>query len=257
LVIDSGRGDVLAPFGSYFEPRWEGSHFHLTLEPDLLEVLEAIDCHPPALTGRVGSYETVNRDSKFFDRDSGELLSFDFRRSYDSPLLVHEQCGGGRGVGVLSQLRLTQEFAAAVRERLEKLPRSYVGVHVRNTDVRTDYKTFFEEISEALQGKSCLICSDDRRCIDYARQFFTECDIHTVSEIPDTGGARLHGYGSSDMLKTNVDAVADLIGLARSSTIIRPRRGIGYSSGFASLAMELHWRPRLLKGLIDLDPAGP
>lgn len=252
LIVDSTRSGMLDTLTNYFEPREDSGRVHLSLEPQLLAVLETLACNPSSLTGRIGSYHAAGRDSKFVEEESGQLLTFDFGRSHESPLLVHEQCGGGRGVGFLSQLRLTSEVAAIVRDRLSHLPDSYVGIHVRNTDVETDYPTFFAGIRSAVAGKSCLVCSDDDRCVQYAREYFSGSEVLTVSKLQETGGERLHENHTLDRWKTNVDLIADLIALAHATTILRPDPTVGYASGFADLAVDLNRRKRILRGLIDL-----
>jgi hypothetical protein len=254
LIVDTAGFAVMSPFGRYFEPRRAGASFVLTLEPELLAELETLECQVPSITGRIGSYEAVFEGKQMFEKDSGELLTFDFRRPHDAPLLVHHQCGGGLGIGFLSQVRLTPDVAEVVRERLALLPPGYLGLHVRNSDVKSDYKAFFEAVRAELEGERVLVCSDDSACIDYARDFFTKSEVLAISEIPDTRGRRLWDFTGQDDWKSNVDSLVDVLALAHARRILRPEPPIGYPSGFSRLAIELHNRPWLLSGL--LGPRG-
>jgi hypothetical protein len=110
----------------------------------------------------------------FVDGDSGEALTFSFEKDWTEQLLVHCQCGGGKlGIACLGRLSLQPSISTTVLNRISLLPSDYIGVHVRNTDMQTAYKPFFETLLPAIKGVNILICSDDRNSIDFCKQIFT------------------------------------------------------------------------------------
>ena len=56
LIVDTTRSGLLDDFSHYFEARRESSRFILSLDAELLEILNSIDCYPAALTGGIGSW---------------------------------------------------------------------------------------------------------------------------------------------------------------------------------------------------------
>jgi hypothetical protein len=129
---------------------------------------------------------------------------------------VHCQCGGGKlGIACLGRLSLQPSISTTVLNRISLLPSDYIGVHVRNTDMQTAYKPFFETLLPAIKGVNILICSDDRNCIDFCKQFFAESNVYSVSEIPYLkDGQRLHETKAIGRFKANLDAIVDLFALS-------------------------------------------
>ncbi|MEP1925562.1 MAG: hypothetical protein ABJJ43_21145, partial [Ekhidna sp.] len=108
------------------------------------------------------------------------------------------------------------------------------------------YIRFFEDIAPKVKGKNLLVCSDDHACIEYARKYFVDSRIITISDIPDTGGVSLHLNKNLDRYETNLDALADLVALSLSDELHICPHDKGELSGYSMLARNLNSQ----KGLV-------
>jgi hypothetical protein len=200
---------------------------------------------------------------KNIHKQSGVLLTFDFAKSYEEDILVHQQGGvGGDIIKPLEWLRLKEKIRVHIVDILEKFG-EYDAVHVRNTDYKTDYKTFFEEIKDKL-GNKIVLCTDDFQCQLYAKSFFGD-KLHIVTKLPDTQGKPLHGNRNLDRYSINLNTLADLFILASGKNLyfstILPDPYYPYTlsgkstSSFSRFAKALHERQGLLKKILYGDKA--
>ncbi len=243
LIIDTEVSGLLDTFSTYFVPRsGTAPAVSFSLADHMPALLEG-DVRPACASADASRYkQRFSAEARnHVDAATGEKLTFDFETDHSEVLLIHHQCGGGMiSIDALNRLELAPEIAEKVRAAISSLPESYASVHVRNTDMNTDYKTFFANIADRLAQKDVLICSDDRACIDYGHAFFTESRVHTVSDIPDTGGKPLHTNASLDRFNANLDMLVDLFCLANGRALHLTRVDRGFLSGFSRLAQSLH-----------------
>jgi hypothetical protein len=105
-----------------------------------------------------------------------------------------------------------------------------------------------------MKGLSILVCSDDRRCVDFSREFFTESAVYSVSEIPYLkAGQRLHETQTAGRFNSNLEAIVDLMALSGAKKVLytHPRtHNVKNFSGFSRLADMLQQQPRLRTALL-------
>jgi hypothetical protein len=174
-------------------------------------------------------------------------------------LIIHDTTGGGHcGSLVFRYLKFQPDFIKQFYERYN-LPPVYDAIHVRNTDLYFDPKTFDRIVSNFIQQagqKPVYILSDDKNTV-------SECVTKYGCQKTDTlflEGENLHSSGSrkSQIL---IDAVHDLLILIQSRNLLvvpivehgAPPR----LSGFSVLAKELHNQKLLVKELCKLQLAKP
>jgi hypothetical protein len=264
LVIDTMRSGMLDHWSNYFAPVIDDGRVITKLDDILLDKLDATATYPHGLSGRLRSYEALyfRGVEAFADRQTREILSFDFSADYPEPLLLHEQYGSGKlAIDCLARLKLSATIAGQVRTALARLGKDYDAVHVRNTDYRTDYESFFARIHARVTGRRVLVCSDDAACIDFARTYFNRSDVLTVSTIPCTDGRPLHGNPELDRGEINSSMLVDLLALASARTLfisrIAANRHRTIYSGFSALALGLLRRPDVRLSLLDAGAASP
>jgi hypothetical protein len=138
-----------------------------------------------------------------------------------------------------------------------------LAVNVRHSDYQTNYERFFGEIYDKSVQKKLLVCSDSIAVIEYAKDFFKQSELITLSTPPDTRGL---GFSKYSLLHCNeeqryelmVNAITDLIGLATASEVIFSRltpnkygSGIKGFSGFAVLSWYLRNNPSIVNQLLN------
>lgn len=240
LIIDTRNSGLHAPFSNFFIARRPSPRVHFAPNDEMMELLNTLSCYPPKVGGKLHQLDLAQlRATNFVVKEDHSIpFTFDFSEDYAHEILAHERCGGGRkSFEILGKLQLAPGILPVIRKRTAHLGTGYFAVHVRNTDLKTNYVDLFERISPVVQGKCLLVCSDDASVISHAKAFFSKSDILTSSDIPDTGGNALHYFG--DVKKHAIDAIVDLIALGRADKVFFSTPKKGSISGFSDLASHL------------------
>jgi hypothetical protein len=261
LVLDTSRAGLQEDLFRYFRTLpSEVVQPHSPHDPVLPDFDTLPSVRPAALRGRVSSYTARRRRDlrRYVDSESGELLSFDLKAAHPEDLLVHEQAGGGAdGIHLLERVQFTPETANAIVDRLSSLPSRFGAAHIRHTDYRADLPPFLAELERLAPGGSLVVCSDNRRTIDFVREAVGQrVTVLTVSDVPDLDGRSIHGIDAvPDRHLANIDLLSDLMALAAGRPLLvcsieNGRLGDGRVSGFSVLARRLNKRRWLSRRLL-------
>ena len=225
-------------------------------------LFDALDVYPHALRGRVNTYEArFSPKTGYVDVETGRQLSFDFSRDYEEPLLIHHQSGGGQiSLGALARMRLQDSVVDMLAERLSVTGPVYAGIHIRNTDLRTDYQPHVRQWANELTDR-IFVATDNRETLAECRRILGEDRVYSFAQLPAEAGQPLHHMADApDRFRINADAILDLIMLAlaidlRATGVEANPFGTKYS-GYSVLAANLHRAKALLARLIARsDPA--
>lgn len=269
LVVDTAKsGGFGLPFGRFFREAAEKERHILYPSPLLFQSLQHLRTLPACVRGRLHDYSPVYDQEirNFVDSETGEKLSFEFRRRHDAELLVHDQCGGNvNALRCLTRIRFTHEFRRDVLQRLKPLlGRPYHATVIRNNqDYSTDYRSAFDQLYDTVANRPLLVCSDSAEVIEYARSFFDRSELITLHDTVEVPGATekipyaelILQLDEASRYKLVVKAFSDLIGLAGSTALHITRLvsgGIyGGYSGFVVLARNLHRNRGIVRKLIN------
>lgn len=263
LVIDTRRSGLMGQFSDYLSVISDDIEVVGRVEPYHLAVMNGLDCHPAEVRGQLQAYRIKRFPDGNRERKSGILVSFDFSIDYPHPLLVHEQSGGGNlSFDLLKRVSLAQEVSAEVSRRLSRLPRDYLGVHVRNTDRQTDYGTFFKDLYPRTRGRTVLVCSDDPRVVTLARELFDQATVITTGnpEI-DVGQPeplalhRAHAQLNDEGQRAQtINALTDLLALGGASELFFAKCVTDIYSGFSRLASSICDNKFVIPSLLSEPP---
>ena len=276
LYVDGNIGGFLDDFKNYFIPCDNNISF------DKIEFLTPpFDVFPECLYNDLYNYVIQPQEEKglLCITLNGIPLRFNFKKNYEEQILVHVQCGGGDiGIFALARLSLKEDIKSHIRKTVEDLKcqsgkkSRYDAIHVRNTSVKTDYKSYFTEIREKI-NKTTVICTDDYEVQQYAKVYFGE-KIIAVTEIPDLSSCEIKLLESNkyiDRYKTNVDTITDLFILACADRVFYAPIAVDYSlnvnpfkdenpimyyvkpgkkSGYQILAKNLHDNKKIIKNML-------
>lgn len=177
----------------------------------------------------------------------------------DEEVVIHHRSGGGQAsFHALGLLTLTEPVRSAVRQALSTCGDDYDAIHIRNTDIRTDYRTFLALAASRLSGRRVLVCSDDLAVIRAAKEILDASQVFTVTTTEDAGGQPLHKLGVSrdgeERRRLNINMLVDLLCLASSrELLITDSQPQCCNSGFSGLAKLLHEHPALINQLVGSD----
>lgn len=229
---------------------------------EIRDRVDTFDVYPHFLRGRVNQYEArFVYQANYADVETGLQLGFDLGRDYDEQLLVHHQSGGGQlSLGALARMRLHDNLVDMLLERLRVTGPVYSGIHIRNTDLRTDYPEHVRQWAASL-AKSVLLATDNRETLADCRGLLADRRVHSFARLPADVGRPLHYTDDpANRFQINANSILDLVmlGLAidfRAVAVEPNPFGMKYS-GFSMLAANLQNAKALLARLIARsDPA--
>ncbi|MEL6064822.1 MULTISPECIES: hypothetical protein [unclassified Methylobacterium] len=241
-------------FSKYFGSRWN----RLIVDSNLLDPdLDAMSVFPRELTGRITSYtpKWSAAAANWIDTETGVRLSFDFTRTYDEQIVLHHaQNGGPTAVAAMSRLKLNSQLVDALAERIRIIGRPYCGVHIRNTDYKTDYVNAISGIKHLL-SPPVFIATDDAVCREACAEILGRSNVIYFSDLSNDSGMPLHFVQNQEtVFGRNTDAILDLLTLSFSTRFFRFRlqNNIYHSvfSGFTILVDYLRHHKIVLSSLV-------
>jgi tetratricopeptide (TPR) repeat protein len=266
LIVDTRKSCLFGEFSEFFTP----ANACIKVETNTTKIdiaINSLDCYPPLINGPqlnelLDPHRTIysEKHRNLVDRVSGALLTFDFGKDYSESILVHEQFGGGDlSFGLLERIAISESIRSIVLDRVARLGKDYVAIHVRNTDYQTNYESLFNTIYPEVAGKSVLICSDDAEVIAKAKDFFNASEVLNASEIPHTNQLPLHDKltmkSDEDRKTSAISSIVDLCALGLSGKLYFTNVTAGHPSGFSSLAKHLHDNKHLVLKLLQMTHA--
>jgi hypothetical protein len=241
------------------------SHYFESLRPDLsLDTgaaptdLAGLDVVPHCLIGRIHAYDARYQSGlwKWVEATTGEPITFDFDRDYDEAVLVHQSDGGGEGsIGALARMRLQPHMLRELERRLGLIGQPFLGVHVRNSDYRTNYQAAAQTPAFLDSSRPVFVATDDRKVIDHFIQVLGRERVFSFAALPIGAPVPIHRWpGELGRRRLNEDAILDLVMLALASQFymfgLEPNFQQTKFSGYSLLAANLRRRPEVLSSLI-------
>lgn len=277
LVIDCQQSSLFGHFTDYFRFRESTDAVIPSLDAELAQQLAALPCRPAILQGKVTFYlSRIKPGMGYVHVDSGLPTRFSstypmqFVDDFPEDLLIYDDAGGGTAsFGLLPQLVLSPSVLAEVEETLQRLPRHYCAVHVRNTDYRSNYRLLFRRIRKRVAGRPVLVCSDDPAVMAYAEEVFPDGVLRTPRRVRSADAlGTLHGGVLTDRGargRAATEALVDLVCLANADvlyaghltslaseiSLVARYRTLGLLSGFSVLAQHLCRHKPVLDALLD------
>lgn len=176
-------------------------------------------------------------------------LTISIDKDYNESVIVYSNCGGGLGfISLLEISTLSPNIIDVYKTRRALLPEKYVGLHVRNTDYKSDIPQFIESHKDVLMNQAIFLASDNKNTIDEFKEMFGE-NLFTFADIPDNAGKPIHeGYKRTkeESQKYNIDTFVDILLLASADSYY-----FSFKKSWFSLAIaDLRKQPDLIKRLV-------
>lgn len=196
---------------------------HLKLYPSSVKELL------PQLSG--GMYWRPNGT---FTRINDINLGIDLTKVYSEDIIVYASAGGGLPSNILKYIQMKPVVTTVYIERKGQLPENFVGVHIRNTDIKSDIEKFITIHNKILSTEPVFLGSDDYNTIEFFKQKFNT--IKTFANIPalPDNARNLHtsnkfNPGFIDQSGLIIDCIVDMLLLASSKTYLYSSVKSGYS----------------------------
>jgi len=194
--------------------------------------------------------------------DNKNIKQLDYSRDYDSNLLVFYKPGGGNDShNLISYLTLKEDIIKQFYERLNEIYDSYIGIHIRNTDIKSNINKLLHLIKD--KNFDCIFLStDDLHTLNLFQNIYGD-RIRSFSRlIPLNNNNSLHHCKNINKNIKNTDAILDLLCLANASDLYCAEM-LNHPSldsttqkkllfgGYSRLAIYLHNNKQLMKKLLQ------
>lgn len=236
----------------------------------LLRHLDSLSCRPVEVQGRLRRYTALSHTMEGknplewrmpVDMLTGAILQIPLHDDVpEDVVLVESHSPGAGGEHFLACCRLAPRVALAVNRRLGKVASlaaggGYVGIHVRNSDLRCDWRTFMAEHASHLAGRDVVVCSDDREVLDAAPAALPGSRVIVPTRVPTTAGRPYQGQfvARRRHRRLAVDVLVDMLALAGADEILSPPviNRADPSSSFTRLARAVGQTPGLRQQLLS------
>ena len=258
LIIDSEASGLLLHFDDIFEFRYEDSRVrYQSLAQTVVDVINLLPAWPLDTEGRVTTYESIKDEAdEFFTLPSYSPLKYDLSRDHQAPVLVYEAMGGGiASFCFLSRVILRDGFRHEIKNVLTSLPEKYASIHVRQSDLSTDYESLFFSVKKKTGNLPVFVASDNSAVIDCAREIFGKNRIISLPPQQARDGKPLHSptkiLTREQRESLTAETLTELFALAGASDFfygdVTNRVGV---SGFSRLAGFLTENPETRRHLL-------
>jgi len=235
LIVDRNKYGQLGDFNKFFEFKKKLGIKIANIK--IINKLNLLNCYPPGIEGNLTTYIPIYRDGFIFDAISNEIISFDFKKNYTQDLLVHDSFGGGTSsFKLIENIYIKKKWIGLIKKSIPFLGETYTAIHIRHTDLETDYKSFYKKIESQLEGKKVMVCSDDSKIINFFK------------------GNKKYALLSTKKIKGINDpefySIVDLVALGSASEFFYTNTIQGEISGFSLLASHLVKNKNILEGFL-------
>lgn len=248
LLIDTLPTDFKDDFFRYFVPK-----------TDMIKPLSAIDHEAlsfyPDIKKDLFRYEPIWVRKRAFAPSTNPALqlTFDFSEHYDQDCLVHHASGrAGYGRKAMNLFYLKEEILDVVKGCRNALPIGYGAVHIRNTDLRSNYQPYLEQnIGEISAYSAVFLATDNAAVINEVCNSYPNVNWVSFSKNISTDGKPIHmkRRHARDPYPINIDALVDLLTIAGSAKIFSPVTAKGKLSGFTQLALAIQRTPNFMRSI--------
>ena len=269
LLVDMKQSAFCRSLADYFVPlNKSGVDFRYRFQS--FSRLDFLSCEPKILQHRVNRYktriklhETISELERRMpvEANSDTEVRFDFLNNHEAKILICESYRiSSDADSFLKRVLLDSEVADEINETLRTFcSMPYVGIHIRNTDLQSDYLSLFKCLRLELEGKRVLICSDDHKVKLEATKAFPKSEVFSTSDIPALNGKpyqRPYLNTLAGERKLVIDSLTDLFSLTfasdfHSASIVNRQEK---ESGYSQLARRLRDDPRIVENLGISNP---
>jgi hypothetical protein len=130
-------------------------------------------------------------------------------------IIVSIRTGGGNGYNIFKELIPKQTLKQYCQNNYKKIPKPYISIHIRNTDIKTDYKNLYYQNKNLInQYQAIYIATDDKTSLNFFKQ--QGFKIYNFTTFPDQSYHNLHGSSAINGDIKFKDMISDLFCVSMS-----------------------------------------
>lgn len=174
--------------------------------------------------------------------DSGFPVTFDFEKDHVDDILCHDQFGGGsNGYEFLKYFEPKDIIKNKIKDFQNKYKNQYDGIHIRCTDIQTDYKKNFQKLMTK-NFNYIFVCSDSDDVLVHANQIIPKRKLLYSSIFRSKTLKNLHiesDFSERECISQLILTFYEIYILAGCKTFYYCRSRFGLISGFSQLILGI------------------
>lgn len=159
-------------------------------------------------------------------------------------VIVYIQCGGGYGFDIFKNINIKPLLKDYCKLKYSQMPKNYISIQVRNTDLKCDYKSILKNHYNLLKTNNVYLATDSLEVLNYFRD--NGIDVINFCHFPDKKYSNLHSSNIEPETKF-YDLFTDIVILAMSQKIISVSRG-----GFINLVKSCFHNKNIIKKMFGI-----
>jgi hypothetical protein len=250
LVIDSSRNWFKEDIRDYIN--FNSPIIYKGSNDELYDVLNEGTVYPEFIKGAIKTF-MAKKGAYYKYYSDGLLIDSDLDSDCDAITKIYVHSGRSPH-NILSICSFTPRVLNVFRERYNRLPKDYISIHIRNTDLRSNVNKFIETYRSELEGKPIFLATDNAETILKFKEIFDK-NIYSFANVPDNNGKNIHdNHDSVPIREFNIDCIVDILLLAAGSKLYLSIMVIMTDwrcmSGYGNLAKEIHENKELFRTLV-------
>ena len=205
---------------------------------DLNIIKNIISCHdfsvyPHIDKNILGSMIVYDSGHGYKIQHSDISINSNLETIYKEDILIYCNYGSDNTRSILKMIQFNDNVKNEYNNRLHKIPKPYLAIHVRNTDYKCDYKKLYYDNEKRIQNeKNIYVATDDINALNF---FKSKRKIYNFTTLRNKGTYKNLHYDPSILSNTRfIDTLCDLFILGSSHDILTISKG-----GYIRLAQEL------------------
>lgn len=231
LLVNGLKSDYKIHFPDYFEtPRFNNYIIYNIDQIKTICVNKSLSIYPPVFQNEMnnilsGAIEFTYTKNGFIYKDT--TLTFP-KKNITEDIIVYSCGGGGYGIQLLRHVVFNKNVMDICNARYKTLRKPYLGIQIRNTDIKCDYISFFKENETLIKSYSEIyLATDDVNVLTFFRD--KGLLVKNFTTFPEEILKNLHNSKIDSSVKF-ADMISDMFILSLSNQLISPSAG-----GFARL----------------------
>jgi hypothetical protein len=145
---------------------------------------------------------------------------------------------------LIKNLKLTDYYINDIINKYNQIPKSYISIHIRNTDYKCNYKDFYNKNKEKIKNSNIFLATDSIDALNFFKA--QNLKIHSFTKLPDKN-IPYHGC-NIDKKEIILNTISDLFLLALGNDFIFSEENKG---GYYRLAYFLYQNKDILQNVIN------
>jgi len=172
--------------------------------------------------------------------------SINFNINYNNDIILHTTTGGGNySHSLIKLLKLTDYYINDIIQKYNQIPKPYLSIHIRNTDIKCDYKSIYEKNKEQINKSNIFLATDSIEAFNYFKSL--NLKIFSFTKLPDIIYKNYH-YSNMDKKEILLNTISDLLLLGLGNDFIYSEENKG---GYYKLAYFLYQNKDILHNILD------